>query len=375
MKFTCLQESLGEALGIVAPIASKNATLPILQNLLLKTEEGGLTISSTNLEIGVVSFVRGKLEEEGEITAQASLLSNFVNLLDEEHIQLSTEGAKILVSSGKQKTNIQGMDAADFPVLPKTEEGVSLCVDRKVLCDAISSVSFCVVQNDIRPEIGGMLFNIENKTLTLVGTDSYRLAERSVPINEDIQFKAIIPSKTIQEIQRILAASTGGSFEVKLVFSENQLCCTIGSTQLISRLIEGKYPSYKDIIPQKTETQCVINRDRFLRAIKRSSLFCSSGINDINIRFRLPKENNENGGLEMSSQNTQLGTHEEIIDAVITGKENSSVFNWRYVADGLQHIQAPEIIFEVVDASSPGIIRPAEEGKRDYLCLVMPIRQ
>lgn len=375
MKFTCLQENLGTALTLASPIASKNASLPILQNILLKAEEGGLTISATNLEIGVVTFVRGKTEEPGELTVQASLLAQFVNLLDADQVELVSDGTKLLVSSGKQKTSIQGVDAADFPVLPKISGGVSIRVDRAPLAEALGSVSFSVVQNDVRPEIGGMFCSIEGGVMTLAGTDSYRLAERTLPVAGDVKNTSIIPLRTIQELQRLLLGAATDAPEVELLFSENQLQAVVGSTQLISRLIEGTYPAYREIIPKTTATQCVVGRDQLLKAIKRSSLFCSSGINDLVMRFALPLENNTQGAVELSARNAQVGTHEEALEAAITGKENAATFNWRYVADGLQHINTPEVIFELVDGSSPGIMRPALEGKREYTYLVMPIRQ
>ncbi|MDO8435108.1 MAG: DNA polymerase III subunit beta, partial [bacterium] len=317
----------------------------------------------------------GKIEEPGELTVQAGLLAQFVNLLDADQVELKSEGAKLFVTSGKQKTTIQGVDAVDFPVLPAISGGVTVRVDRGVLAEALANVSFSVVPNDVRPEIGGMYCSISKGVMTLAGTDSYRLAERTLPVSGDAEHTTIIPLRTVQELQRILSLSAADAPEIELLFTENQLRATAGSTQLISRAIEGTYPAYREIIPKTTNTQCVISRDQLLKAIKRSSLFCSSGINDLSVKFTLPTENNTQGTIDLSAQNAQVGTHEESVEAAITGKENAAVFNWRYVADGLQHINAPEVIFELVDSSSPGILRPASEGKRDYTYLVMPIRQ
>ena len=211
--------------------------------------------------------------------------------------------------------------------------------------------------------------------MTLAGTDSYRLSERTLSVSGNAEHTTIIPLRTVQELQRILSVAAADAPEVELLFTENQLRAVAGSTQLISRAIEGIYPAYREIIPKTTNTQCVVGRDALLKAIKRSSLFCSSGINDLSVKFTLPLENNTQGIIELSARNVQVGTHEEGLEAAITGKENAAIFNWRYLADGLQHISSPEVIFELVDSSSPGILRPASEGKREYTYLVMPIRQ
>ena len=369
MKFICTQENFNKALTTVSHIASRSATLPILNNILIMAKKSEIKLSATNLEIGINTSLRGKVEDEGVITAQAKLISDYISLLPKKNIKLELKDQNLFLECENNKTYIKGMDANDFPIIPEIQKKQPIMVKGSDLKKAINQIIFAVSLDESRPEISGALLIVSNKTLTLVGTDSYRLAEKRITLNEPVneEFKVIVPLKTLQEVSRILVDADAANTAIYL--NDTQILFVIDEeTELISRLIDGQYPDYQQIVPENYKTRLKLNTSEFVRTIKSASLFCKPGINDV--RLFVDSEKKE---IIISATNSGLGENTIILPTDIQGENKEMIFNYRYLLDGLNNIGTDEVVMELVSDKSPGVLKPVDsEG---YLYIVMPIRQ
>lgn len=367
MKFTCTQENLTKGLAAVSHIATRTATLPILNNVLLKTQPGGLVLSTTNLEMGVIRTVRGKVEAEGAITVQARVLSEFVSLLPRENIVLEKKDQALSVHGTRSRTTLHGVAADEFPVVPTVKGGEMFTLEARELRDALGQVIFACAYDESRPEISGIFFSAEGKELTLVGTDSYRLAERRVKLLQGPKkaIQTIVPARTLHESLRILDEGDG---TVSVTVTENQILFSYQDTEIVSRLIEGQYPDYKQIIPKTSETAAVVDTAALMQHVKTSSLFCKPGINDLAVSFRPDGQE-----VVLTAANAQLGESESRLPAKVKGKPNAITFNFRYLLDGLQNLGSATATLEMTSETQPGVLKPEKEV--GYTYLIMPIRQ
>jgi DNA polymerase III subunit beta len=373
MKLTCLQENLNLGLQITGHLVNKNINLPILNNVLMEISEGNLKLSSTNLEIGITCSVRCKSEQEGTFTVEGKLLSEYVNLLPNDQVDLElVENDFIKVACKNSETKIKGIESSDFPVIPQIEKVNPYKVNIDKLKKSLSQVLFSVAVSESRPEISGVLmhFNKEKGNLVIVGTDSYRLSERKVPITtNETDKEVIVPLKTLQELLRILNNIKENSEveEMEIYISDNQILFTVDTIELISRLVEGQYPDYSQIIPTETKTSVVASTSELVKLIKRVALFSKTGIFDINLTFDPAK------GLVIKATNAQVGESTSELDVEFTGDKNETVLNYRYLLEGLNNVDSSEVTISLVDGNVPCLIRPKE--KNDYLYIVMPIKQ
>jgi len=364
MKISCTQENLNKGLNNVSHIASKNVSLPILNNVLIKAEKGTIKLITTNLEIGINCQIRGKVEKEGEITVQAKLLNDYVNSLPSERVDLEAKDNKLEIKCGKARTVIKASSTEEFPLIPKVEKKEDYEVNTSEIKKAITQVIFATASDESRPEISGVYLKPAKEKIIIAATDSYRLAEKRVKNNKTSAGEAvIIPTRTLQELNRILTEDIEG---VNFYINENQILFTFDGIELVSRLIEGQYPDYKQIIPSDHKTKLVLSTQKFIKIVKTTSLFCQPGINDVNLSVKEKK-------LTVSASNSQLGENVSSLAAEIEGDDNEIVFNYRYLLDGLSSIDSEEVILELSDCNSPGLIKPKED--KDYLYIIMPIRQ
>lgn len=364
MNIICTQENLKAGLLTVGRIISPNNTLPILNNILLKTENGLLKIFSTNLEIAISTHIRCKVIEEGEITVFSKTFIELVGSLPNTNITLKTKNGELAVETEHYHTTIKTMPAEDFPVIPEPEGVVSIEVPGQVFKNAVSEVVFAVSTNQTQPEISGVYLEQEGNTLTLAATDRYRLAEKKITtLKNTQQYNCIIPQKTIIEISRIIGSQESN---IELIFSGSQLFCKTENTQIISRLIDGQYPPYKDIIPQEFLIVIHISKQQLINALKAGGIF-SQNTNSIKIQY-----NKENSLVLISSESQDVGKSEVSIPSQIEGESGELLLNHKYVLDALANMDTQNIIIKIINDSSPTVIVP--EGKSDYLCLVMPIK-
>ncbi len=365
MKLSCTKENLLAGLMTVGRIASKNLTLPILGNVLLRAEKGSLVLSATNLEVGVTTRVRGKILADGAITIQARLLTDYIGLLENEKIELEAEGTTLRIAGETSKTTIRGMSADDFPIIPSVPHEGGFKVSADVLRGGLEQVLFAAAQDATRPEISGVSFSIKGSVMTMAATDSYRLAERTIPLKEPRKdLITIMPTRALFELVRIMP--TDGDTQVFI--GETQALFVSDSIELSTRLIEGQYPDYTQIIPKSSSIEARVDTETFVKAVKTASLFCRSGINDVTVGLDPAA-----GTIACAAANSELGEHQGSIPAKITGGPVSVVFNYRYLLEGLSAINAPSVVLGVTDSASPGIMKA--EGAGGYLYIIMPIRQ
>ena len=375
MKITCLQENLNFGLQTTGHLVNKNINLPTLNNVLLEAKDGTLKLSSTNLEIGISAVVRCKVEKEGSFTVEARLLSEYINLLSNDQVNVELLADDFLnIACLNSETKMKGIAADDFPVIPQIEKEKPFVVKIADFKKAISQVIFSVAASETRPEISGVFMSInkvEKGKLNMVGTDSYRLAEKTVSVEENQDEKeVIVPLKSFQELLRILNNLKDGENSpenLDIFISENQILFTVNGIELISRLLEGQYPDYKQIIPTETKTKVIASTSELTKAIKKVSLFSKTGIFDINLVFEAQK------GLTVQATNSQLGESKTDVDVDFTGETNDTTLNYRYLLDGLSNLDASEVEISLVDNNLPCLIRP--KGNDDYLYIVMPIKQ
>lgn len=369
MKIICLQENLKNGLNTTERIIGKNLTLPILNNLLLKTDKGKLKISSTNLEIGINYWASGKIEKDGEITIPAKVLSSIISQLPNKKIELESKDRIIYLKCENYKAKIKGQDAREFPIIPKIQPQAEIEINKAALKSGLAQVAGMAANSEARPEISGILFSFEKNKLKLAATDSFRLAEKSIFLKTDFTGSMIVPQRTAQELIRILSDQADNNKKeesVKIIMGVNQVMFDLGCIQLVSRLIDGQYPDYQQIIPTSFQTKIIINRDELAKTIKIASLF-SSKISDVQLKV-FPQK----GIVEVFSQNADIGENRAEIRAEGEGKEAQVSFNWRYLLDGLSNISSDKVLCGLNNETAAAILKPV--GGEDYVYVVMPIR-
>lgn len=380
IKLSCLQENLSQGLNINSRLAGTSRTgLPILNNILLTAEKGFLKLSTTNLEMAIETKIRAKTEKTGKITVPAQLFNNYIDLLSNEAIKLETIKNELIIKSKNQKTKIKGIDAEEFPIIPQIEAQEKYLIKSSIFKDALEKTVFAISPTEVRIELSGALFSFNTPSLnklTIVATDSYRLTEKEIPLKKlksAVQSKAhgkeenkrnvIVPVKTLQEVLRTIKDKE----DVEIHLSENQILFIYRNTEIISRIISGEFPNYKQTIPEIFKTKINIDKDEFLNAVKGASFFSKLGINDISLKF-LPQDNK----LIVSSLNNQVGENVTTLKTEASGEDNEIVFNYRYLIDGLMNLDGGEISLEIVNNDTPGVIKSVND--KFYLYLIMPIK-
>jgi len=375
MKFQCLQDNLKKGLQAVGRVPHKSSNLPILQNILLNaTEKGVIECVGNNLEMGVRTTIRGKVEKEGSYTFEARLLTEYVNLLPNERVDVELRDETLEVECANYHTKIHGVPATEFPPLPQAEKKNPLTCSALQFREALEQVLFTVSSHESRQEISGVYLNYipSEKVLILVGTDSYRLGERKVvvyngPKNE---LTTIIPLRTLQELMRILQSVEGEDERIVLYVQEGQILFTLDTIEIVSRLIEGSYPEYRQIIPQNISTTSIVSTSAMLRLVKSTSLFSKAGVFDIVFAFDVEKQQ-----ITLTASSAQFGENAVTLEGEIKGKSITTTLNHRYVSEGLQALQSDRVSIKISDSNMPCIFEPADDPKKPYLYLVMPIRR
>ena len=374
MKISIPQEKIKQGLNIVERVASKSLTLPILNNILISTEKNFLNFSATDLEVGINWWVLGKVEEQGKVTIPSRVLSSYIGLLPKENISIKTKGNNLTVQCKNSKTEIKGLSAEEFPIIPEIKNGEFIEINSDAFCKDLNQVVDIPILSTTRPEISGIYFLFQKNMITIAATDSFRLGEKKVFLKTksslNKEYSLILPQKTIKEIINIFQERKG---VLKIYFSPNQIMfeCPMEETphpqvQVVSRLIEGDYPNYKEIIPKNYSTKLVLDRNEFFNQIKSSSLF-SGKVNEVKL-----KVNTKTKKIDISSQSSDIGDFQSSITGKIEGESLEVAFNHRFLLDGINSIKSNEIIFELNSDSGPGVLKPIND--ESYLYVVMPIK-
>lgn len=376
MKFACTQENILQGLSIVGHIAGKSAHLPILENVHIKCTQSGIELSTTNLEMAISSKVRGRVEREGEFTIPAKLLFDYVSLLPIGKIDMELVDDTLVIEADGKKTKIKGMPTSEFPLIPRLAEGGGYQLDSSELKRAIARSAFAVSGSESRPELSGVSCYFHGSggkdTLVMAATDSYRLAEVTLALRDGGRTDSsscIVPSRAIQEIGRILAGykdDVETPDTVSWTMNQSQLVLTFGPITLITRLIEGSFPDYKQIIPVQFQTTADINRKDLLKAIRAASLFARKGLFDVHLNIT------EDGALTVSSSDSGTGEHHTKLEIEFSGEENHATVNYKYISDGLNVIESERVLLQIIDGMNPILVQG--QGDEGYCYVVMPIR-
>lgn len=367
MEITLLQKNLKKGLTYVQNIIGKNLTLPILNNILLIGEKNRLKLVSTDLEMAISHWTMCKVKKSGEITIPAKLFSEFISNLPDKKIEIKTKDNLLEIQCENFKSSIKGMNAKEFPIIPKFKGELIFKIGVLNLQQALSQVVNFTSLSDIRPEISGILINIDSKEIKVVATDSFRLGEKIIFKKEKNGFKKsiIIPLRTTQELIRILSEQDKEDM-VEISIEQNQILFKTPDTQLVSRLIEGTYPNYEQLISKQFETNLILDRNEFLNAVKITSLF-SSKINDLRLKI-IPKKDL----IEVFAQDVEVGENTSHLKGEIRGKELEIIFNYKYLLDGLNNISSEKVMLGLNGEVNPGVIKPV--GDPSYVYVIMPIK-
>ncbi len=379
MKLSCTRDNLHQGLAITGGLAGKNTNLPILNNVLIKTEGGSLRLTTTNLETAAACSVRGKVEEEGEITVPAKLFFDYVSLLSNEAVEVVGTADELSISCGDNKTKIKGLAASEFPLVPPAAGGGSFVVPAEALRVALARVLFAVASNESRPELSGVSVQFREiesgkGELVLAATDSYRLAESTLPLVSapaGASVAAIVPARALAEVARTLSLFKDGAEapeQATIQLAENQAVFTFGSAELTSRTVEGEYPDYTQIIPKDFRSEAVLGRAEFIKAVKTASLFSRTGLFDVGLKI-VPAE----GRVVVAGADATKGENTAVCLGDVSGDEAAVTVNYRYLLDGLNALSTDKVLFRAIDGANPCLLTP--QGEEGYQYIIMPIKQ
>jgi DNA polymerase III subunit beta len=361
MKITINQKNLKQATLITEKIVSRNASLPILNNILIKTENGRVRLSATNLEIGIHVFIGAKINEVGEIAVPARIFSDFVSAITSEKINLTTKNNTLSIISDEHKTQILGFDPKDFPIIPKLKTDPLAVINATELKNYLISVIDSMAISETRPELAGVFVGVKNNNSTLASTDGFRLSEVIFPIKNKETFSVILPRNTVTELIRV-CGDVEGDITVRL--SDNQLSFSNDDIELVSRVVDGTYPDYQKVIPEKFITKALVKKDDLEKSIRLAGLF-SSITSEIKIACA-------GEIMTISAKNSDKGETETTVPAILKNDPFEISLNYRYVLDALKNIPTTDVVVEFTGINSPFVIRPSNDKKVTYL--VMPLR-
>lgn len=351
------------ALSKLERVVTSRSTLPILNNILIRTHKGGVELSATDLEVGIKFNLGGKVEKEGVVTIPGRTLISLVDNIHGDTVELSSKNNILTLVSGESRANINGMSADEFPVIPEVETGKKVTVDTQLFKSMLSQVDFSASSEESRPILTGVYVASSGSSLTMVATDSYRLSESVIKNGLGEEFNVVIPVRTLQEVRKM--ADEDASFELRV--GENQVMFVFKDATLVSRVIEGEYPNYKQIIPSKSSTTAELDVQEFVDTLKTASIFSVEGSHSVKLNIK------PEGLVEATSESSQLGSFSAKLKADVKGVGGEISFNARYLLDGLNSFETPKCILGIEGRSNPGVLKPSGIDGRVYV--VMPLKQ
>ena len=373
MKLSCLQENLNRGLNVVGRAVATRTTLPITNNILLATDQSRLKLVATNLEMAITCWIGAKVEEEGAITVPARLLTEFISSLpsDKIGVSLSPRTKTLELKCARFEARISGVDAKDFPPIPKVDEGITTKVEAEALRQGTNQVAFAAATEESRPVLTGVDAQFDGDLLTLAAADGFRLAVHKLPLTAPVsqQTEVIIPSRTLSELGRLMADQEE-AVEITVNSNKSQALFRLKDIELVSQLVQGTFPNYTQLIPQSYNTRMIVSIAEFLRATKTASIFARDGSGIVRLVIT-PGGELTSGKLTVSARSEEIGDDVGEIDATIEGEEAKVAFNGKYLTDVLSVLQEAQVALETTNPSSPGVIRPV--GTDNYTHVIMPM--
>ncbi len=363
MKIECNIGKIKNAISQTERITGKNLTLPILSSILLIASGKSLKLRATNLSLGVEIEIPAKIEKEGIVAVSGSVLSGiFSNIFQNENVTLEDIEGNLLIKTKKSQIKLKSQPHDDFPTIPIVS-GTSVDLETKKLIDGIKSVYYSSSSSDIKPEISSVYIYSNEENLVFVSTDSFRLAEKKIKIKNLQEISGIlIPYKNVSEILRIFGEIEG---ELKMCFNKNQISFSIDGVYLTSRVIDGVFPDYRQILPKESKTEVVVLKQDLLNALKLSNIF-SDKFNQVNLIIK-PKDKI----FEISSANNDVGENKTFLDAAVTGEDVEVSFNYKYFLDCLQSVNTDSVSIKLNQSSKPIVVSSVSDNSFTYLIMPM----
>lgn len=367
MEIKIIQEKLAKALGNVSRVAAgARATLPILNNVLIRVDGGKVSLTTTNLDMAVVSYLPAAQSKDGVITVPARLMAEFVsNLPRGEVVEIMANDDKVIINAGGYKSIINGASADDFPELPEIDEtkAVKFQMGVEEFKSGLSQVMIAASSDTTRPALTGVYFNTFEGGLYLAATDGYRLAERKFIDKVKSEVMAIVPATSLQEVLRLISDEVT---EIEILFDETQVRFRLGEIEITSKLIDGSFPDYRQLIPQATEIKLEVKRDELVRITKLAALFAKEVGGSIICESKI-----ETGSFTVASVANELGENSSAIETKID-TDGKVTLNSRFLLDALNVLDGTEVEFGFSNKLDPVVLKNKKDQK--YVHIIMPLK-
>lgn len=362
MKFSCEKQKLQEGVSIANKAITGKTTMPILEGIYISANNNTLTLIGSDMDVSIETKVEANIIEPGNIVVDAKIFGEIIRKLPNSTINIETQEDLIQITCEKSTFNLVYMNAEDYPSLPEINENISVEVPQNILKNMIKGTSFAIAQDETRPILQGILFEVKDKQLNLVALDGYRLAVRSEYLDNDNNIEVVIPGKTLNEISRILEDSQD---IVQVTFTNNHILFNLNNTKVISRLLEGKFVNYLSLFPREHTILVDVKKQELQNCIERASLMSKDNNSNL-IKLDFKEEN------AIITSNSQLGKVKEELDLNLQGEEIQIAFNSRYLLDVLKNIDDENILMEMTSSVSPCVIKCKQNNNSKYL--VLPVR-
>ncbi|GAA0086745.1 DNA polymerase III subunit beta [Clostridium sp. CTA-7] len=363
MIFICEKQKIQEGISIANKAITGKTTMPILEGIYINAKKDGLTLIGSDMDVSIETKVEANVLEEGMIVIDAKIFGEIIRKLPNSDIKIETlENDIIQITCEKSIFNLVYMNGEDYPALPNINENLSVEVPQNILKNMIKGTSFAVAQDETRPILQGILFEVNNKVLNLVALDGYRLAVRSEFLGNDNNIEVVIPGKTLNEVSKILEDV---SDIVKITFTNNHILFNLNNTKVISRLLDGKFVNYSSLLPQEYKILVDVNKQQLQNCIERASLMAKDGNSNL-IKLDVQEDT------MIITSNSQLGKVREELNINLQGDQIQIAFNSRYLLDVLKNIDDDEVKMEMTSSVSPCVIKCKNTDNSKYL--VLPVR-
>ncbi len=366
MKIECIKEKLNQAVGRVEKITGKNLTLPVLSCVLLEAKNDMLTLRATNLELGIEVTIPVKVEQEGMIAVPGGILSNFISHLQKDNnVKLELSGANLTVSTSNNTTLIKTFAHEDFPTIPRIEDGKNFKINAQEFLKGLKSVWYSSATSSMKPELSSVYIYPDEDSIVFVATDSFRLAEKRVRVKKASDFTQIlIPFKNVPEIMRVLEDAKD---EIDVHLNKNQISFAFDGVYLTSRVVDGTFPDYKQIIPKEHKTEAIVLKQDLVSSLKLANIF-SDNFHQVRLKVEPKKKS-----FEIRTKNSDVGENTNKIDSALTGDDVEINFNFKYITDCFQSIDSDSVSLEFVALNRPMVMRGV--GDKSFMYLVMPMNK
>lgn len=362
MKFYCEKDIIQNAINTVQKATSAKTTYPILECILINAKDNTLKFTATDLDFGIETYINANVAEEGSIVVKSSLFGEIIRKLPNDTVMVETNGNNIIIKCQKSEFTLVGNNYEEFPKLPTINENSMYEISQDVLKNMIRQTIFATAQDETRPVLTGVLFEAKDGKLSFVALDGYRLALKSCEIGSKNNISAVIPGKTLNEISKILETSDE---KVKITFTPNHILFNLENTKIISRLLDGEFINYRQIIPDEYNLRVKVKTNELLDSIERASLLAREGKTNL-IKFNILDKQ------IIVTSNSQMGKVNEEVEIELEGQGIRIAFNSKYFIDVLRIIDSEEIYLEFSTSVSPCLVKKVDSN--DYIYLVLPVR-